>query len=633
MQYRREIDGLRALAVIPVIFFHAGFSTFSGGYVGVDVFFVISGYLITSLILAEKQAGTFSLMRFYERRARRILPALFLVMFACLPFAWLWLLPGDLNNFSESLVAVSVFSSNLLFYLKSGYFATAAELKPLLHTWSLAVEEQYYVLFPIFLLLTWRLGKRWIIALLASVAIISLAAAQWGSLTHPAFTFFLLPTRGWEILVGAFVAFYLFKHDKSHIINENLAQAFGVIGLLLIAYAVFAFDKETPFPSFYALIPTIGTALIILYATEQTFVGRLLGSKPLVGIGLISYSAYLWHQPIFAFARQRSYNEPSKLLLVALALAAIVLAFLSWKYVETPFRNRRRIKRSYVFVFGALCSALFVGIGLVGHLTKGFVGRLSPSQREILSYGTYDIKTLYREHVCFLDPEQGYTEFSDQCKGINPTSASALIWGDSFAAALSVGLRQLLPSVIQYTASGCPPIKDAVISWRPQCKSINDFVMKEIQRIQPQSIFLDANWLLYNKQKPTTSITGTIDYIHTVSPLSKITVVGPAPQWLPSLPVFMLKRHIGIGKPIYLQLQTSVFGDLISIDKKFDVVAKNDRVEFYSPLEGLCEDSRCLAVTTFRNRLTLTAWDYGHLTEGGSLVLAGKLLATAASER
>lgn len=163
MEYRREIDGLRALAVLPVILFHAGFKIFSGGFVGVDIFFVISGYLITSIILAEKEAGTFSIMRFYERRARRILPALFLVMLTCLPFAWLWLLPHDMQNFSQSLIAVSAFISNILFWLTSGYFETAAELKPLLHTWSLAVEEQYYLFFPVFIILTWHLGKRWIL--------------------------------------------------------------------------------------------------------------------------------------------------------------------------------------------------------------------------------------------------------------------------------------------------------------------------------------------------------------------------------------------------------------------------------------------------------------------------------------
>ncbi len=178
MNYRREIDGLRALAVLSVILFHAGFETFSGGFVGVDVFFVISGYLVTTIILAELEQGSFSILNFYERRARRILPALFLVMLVCVPFAWFWLLPSDMKDFSQSLVAVSVFASNILFWRESGYFDTAAELKPLLHTWSLAVEEQYYVLFPLFLMLFWRLGKRSILVMLGLVFVASLDVAE-----------------------------------------------------------------------------------------------------------------------------------------------------------------------------------------------------------------------------------------------------------------------------------------------------------------------------------------------------------------------------------------------------------------------------------------------------------------------
>ncbi|MBT4881240.1 MAG: acyltransferase, partial [Flavobacteriales bacterium] len=253
MKYRAEIDGLRALAVLPVILFHAGFEWFSGGFVGVDVFFVISGYLITTIIISEMAQGKFSIVNFYERRARRILPALFFMMAACLPFAWLWLAPNDLKDFGQSLVAVSTFSSNILFWSESGYFDTAAELKPLLHTWSLAVEEQYYILFPIFLMLTWKLGIRWILILLSIVFFISLGVAQWGANYYPSGAFFLLPARGWELLVGVFAAFHLKynTHKKSHIVNQLLS----LLGFGMIAYSIIAFDETTPFPSLYALIP------------------------------------------------------------------------------------------------------------------------------------------------------------------------------------------------------------------------------------------------------------------------------------------------------------------------------------------------------------------------------------------
>ena len=368
MKYRAEIDGLRALAVILVILYHAGFKLFSGGYVGVDVFFVISGYLITTIILAELEGETFSLIYFYERRARRILPALFLVMFACLPFVWFWLLPDAIKQFSQSLVAVSTFASNILFWRTSGYFDAVTELKPLIHTWSLAVEEQYYILFPLFLMLTWKLGKRWIVGLLVLVFLFSLAGAQWLSATHASFAFYMLPTRSWELLIGAFIAFYYSRHNiEKH--NKIIEQLGSLIGLLLIAYSVFTYNNQTPFPSIYALLPTLGAALIIIFATHKTVVGKLLGLKPLVAIGLISYSAYLWHQPMFAFVRVRSFDEPSIYLMGILIVLSFVLAFLSWKYVEIPFRNKYRISRNKVFAYGVVCSILFIGIGGYGYIT------------------------------------------------------------------------------------------------------------------------------------------------------------------------------------------------------------------------------------------------------------------------
>ena len=229
MKYRPEIDGLRALAVVPVIFFHAGVHLFSGGYIGVDVFFVISGYLISTIILAEKDAGAFSIIRFYERRARRILPALFFVMMACLPFAWVWLLPEDMKSFSQSLIAVPAFVSNMLFWKTSGYFDIAAELKPLLHTWSLAVEEQYYLLFPPLLMMTWRYGRQFILTVLLLILVSSLGLAQWASASKPDAAYYLLLTRGWEILIGSLVALHLSRPDAP-LANPKVSQAGRQLG-------------------------------------------------------------------------------------------------------------------------------------------------------------------------------------------------------------------------------------------------------------------------------------------------------------------------------------------------------------------------------------------------------------------
>ena len=243
MIYRREIDGLRAIAVLPVLFFHAGFELFSGGFVGVDVFFVISGYLITSIIIKEQREERFTLLNFYERRARRILPALFLVLISCMPFAWLWMAPEQLRDFGQSLIATPLFLSNVLFGSEVGYFAAPVELKPLLHTWSLSVEEQYYALFPLFILMTWRLGQVWIISILALIFFSSLALAQWAASHYPAENFYLLPTRLWELLIGVFAAFYLANKNTVRKIDHWKDELFSAFGATMVLYAIFSFDR------------------------------------------------------------------------------------------------------------------------------------------------------------------------------------------------------------------------------------------------------------------------------------------------------------------------------------------------------------------------------------------------------
>lgn len=474
--YRREIDGLRALAVVPVILFHAGFRTFSGGFVGVDVFFVISGYLITSIILAEKETGTFSIRNFYERRARRILPALFVVMAACIPFAWLWLLPDDMKDFSHSLAAVSVFASNILFWRGSGYFGTEAELIPLLHTWSLAVEEQYYALYPLFLCLMWRFAQRWTVATLAMIALGSLLLAQWGAYNKAGATFFLLPTRGWELAIGAFIAFY-FARPQAIKVNNLVAQTASVAGLLLIGVAVFVFRKETPDPSLYTLLPTIGAALIIVFATPGTYVGQLLGTKPFVGIGLISYSAYLWHQPIFAFARHRSLLEPSGLTFIVLSCSALGLAYLSWRFVERPFRIRGGVSRKHVILSATCLSALFIAVGLYGHMTNGLFSRTGDIQRYALLSERLQVNYGLSEEC-----DKWFT-LSEKCR--TSDEPEVLLWGDSFAMHLMQGLLASNPNlkIMQATVTSCGPIFDIAPidskrskSWGEKCIETNDRV-------------------------------------------------------------------------------------------------------------------------------------------------------------
>ncbi len=372
MKYRAEIDGLRALAVLPVILFHAGFDWFSGGFIGVDVFFVISGYLITTILIKDIEEKRISIIAFYERRARRILPALFFVMLVCIPFAWMWMLPDALENFGQSLVSTSLFSNNFLLMVTSGYWDLASEYKPLMHTWSLAVEEQYYIIFPIFLIYAWRLGKSKVLWLIFFIALISFTLSEYGWRLNPNTNFYNSPSRAWELLAGSIAAFVAYQKGLKN--NNGLA----FLGLIAIIFSIFAFNEETPFPSAYTLVPVIGSVLIILYADNRTFAAKILSTKILVGIGLISYSLYLWHQPIFAFARIYKQDIITDFESYIYVLLSAFLAFLTWKYVETPFRNKKIFSSFKIFCYSAFMMIFFISIGLYFHTSNGAPKRIFP---------------------------------------------------------------------------------------------------------------------------------------------------------------------------------------------------------------------------------------------------------------
>jgi peptidoglycan/LPS O-acetylase OafA/YrhL len=450
MEYRREIDGLRAIAVLPVILFHAGVELFSGGFVGVDVFFVISGYLITSIILKEQQTGTFSLVRFYERRARRILPALFLIVIACIPFAWAWLLPEDLKSFGKSLIAVPTFTSNILFARESDYFTPLAELKPLLHTWSLAVEEQFYVFFPILLILAhkWRAVSDGV--LIAAIGIISLGLAQWGLSTNPKIAFYFLPTRAWELMIGALIAVYVLRPNAKKVASNELL---GALGLVLILVSVFAFTEATPFPGLYALVPTIGTGLIILFAQADTLVGRLLATRAFVGLGLISYSAYLWHHPLFAFARHRSLDPPSLDLMMGLAALSIFLAYISWRYVERPFRDKKKFSQRQIFILSGAASATLILAGVILSSNDGFASR---SATDNMAFSDFD-RMLAPNHGLSPACDHQFT-LTDECT--TSPSPKMILWGDSYGMHLGPALKSSETNIPfrQHTMSSCIPV-------------------------------------------------------------------------------------------------------------------------------------------------------------------------------
>lgn len=505
MKYRAEIDGLRAVAVLPVILFHTGLRAFRGGFVGVDVFFVISGYLITSIILHDVSAGKFSLARFYERRARRILPALAVVLLASLPFAWCWLSPFHLRQFARSLGAVTLFGSNVLFWSEGGYFATAGELKPLLHTWSLAVEEQFYLLYPMLLVALLRRGRRvaWLAVVLMAAS--SLALAEWGALVDPDATFYLLPTRAWELLLGAAAAlaprgagaswpFWSPLSRHAHAIREGA----GLLGLLVIVAAIVRFDSHTAVPGVPALAPALGALLVILFAAPDTRAGRLLGVRPLVAIGLVSYSAYLWHQPLFAFARHRSLGEPATGAMLALAALTMLLAACTWRWIEVPARQGPWPSTRTLTRAGAAVAVALLTLAVVGERAHGFPGRRPADFRTLLTTRERHMP-LAGDGRCMMTRHEA--SLGDCVLGDVRGTRRIVLVGDSHAATLAPALaRDALPrriAVVQHTKSSCPLAINLVSVTSRSCATYVDSLLHRLTLEAPDAIVVAARWSYY----------------------------------------------------------------------------------------------------------------------------------------
>jgi len=399
MKYRPEIDGLRAIAVTSVLLFHFNFSFFKGGFLGVDIFFVISGYLITTIIIRDLEKDQFSIKKFYERRARRILPALITVVLFCFPFAWYLYSPGELVDFGESVIATSLFVSNFLFYFESNYYDIVSEYKPLLHTWSLAVEEQYYIFFPIFLILFWRYGKKLVFSIIAIVFVVSIVLAEYftNTVTTGA-SFYLLPTRVFEILLGSMITFVPANFRLSRLGVSN--QLVSLVGLFLIIFGLTVLDSDSALPGALTLIPIIGTALVILFATQETVVNRILSIKSFVFLGLISYSTYLWHQPILAFSKYH-FGELSVAFKIFLIFLIHILAYLNWRFIEKPFRNKHKLSQKRVFQLSLAVLALFFSLGFTLKKNNGFENRSMVKKLSIAQYES-DNSVLSKRHLALL---------------------------------------------------------------------------------------------------------------------------------------------------------------------------------------------------------------------------------------
>jgi peptidoglycan/LPS O-acetylase OafA/YrhL len=491
MKYQPEVDGLRALAVLPVLFFHSGWAVFSGGYVGVDVFFVISGYLITGILAGELAQRRFSILNFYERRIRRIMPCLLAVIIASGVAAAVLLVPLDFRDFAKSVVATLLFASNILFFRQSGYFDDASELKPMLHTWSLAVEEQYYIVFPVLLWLIHRYARDRLFLVLVPLAVLSFAASVWGSHYAHAFAFFMAPPRVWELFAGALLALGLLPETERGLVREPLSW----IGLGLIVYAVVAFTGTTRFPGLNALFPVVGAMLIIRFA-RGTAVGWLLSRKIPVFVGLISYSLYLWHWPIIVFAQYRLGHELRGLETVGAIVASLLAASLSWRFVERPFRVKGLVSRRRLFQGAASVTAAVAVLALAGVASKGWAWRFPEQVARLDGYANAYSP---RREECHRDEDNVFPMEESCIYGAN-TPPNFAVWGDSHAIELSAAIGEVAGrhqrSVLQFTYSSCPPALGFEVGVRPNCRRYNDRVAAFLAKERDIStVFLVAAYI------------------------------------------------------------------------------------------------------------------------------------------
>ncbi|GAB3108503.1 acyltransferase family protein [Pseudomaricurvus hydrocarbonicus] len=632
-----------------MLFFHGGLFGVTGGYVGVDVFFVISGYLITSILINEIEGGQFSILSFYERRARRILPALAVVLIAATIAAVVFMPSDFLKDYSKSLVSVVTFSSNVYFYLTNGYFSTAADEKPLLHTWSLAVEEQYYIFFPVLLSLLWFMGRKNLILFIFSVAILSLLFAQYQSSQQMVdANFYLIFSRAWELFFGALVALVGVQRLS---IGSASREILGGLGLVLIFYSILFFDKHTPFPSVYTLIPVLGTMLIISFSNSTTLIGKLLSHRLLVGIGLISYSLYLWHQPIFAFLRMKTVGEPGQYLFMLAIVAAIILSAFTYHYVEKPFRNRNAISRKKIFQLSSATIGVFLMMGLSGYYWDGFKGRIGEPLYLDTAQFSPKRKTCHTKGHDYLKPENACQYF-----GSDVAWAS---FGDSHIVEPTYALAQLLDrddkGLLHLSFSGCPPALLFEVN-RPSCsKWVNEALafLESEDAIKHVLLGFRYSAFLYGDQldhypdipneDPVDEFTHPQEnadlrevYWHSFSEIvrrlmasnKKVYVLYPIPE----LPVHISKAVSPFsifGSQTMIDLDSATTSQYYFernqfILKKLDALPYGENLHAIKPFDILCNKVSCPAV----KRDVALYFDDDHLSvEGARLLLEGSALA------
>lgn len=665
-KYRPDIDGLRAVAVLAVVAFHAFPNLVRGGFIGVDVFFVISGYLISTIIFENLDKGTFSFTEFYARRIKRIFPALLLVLIACFAFGWFALLADEYKQLGKHIAAGAGFISNFTFWNEAGYFDNSAETKPLLHLWSLGIEEQFYIVWPLFLWLAWK-RKFNLLTITIVVAIASFVLNIKGIKQDMVATFYSPQTRFWELLSGSLLAWVtLYKKDtfanvklkldywlsrivyseKQEADGKTLSNVLSFIGLLLLVYGFWRINKELSFPGMWALVPVLGAVLIITAGSKAWVNRTILSNKIAIWFGLISFPLYLWHWPLLSFARIIESEVPSRNIRIAAVIFSIALAWLTYKLVQRPLRFGKRSK-----VKVTLLVTIMTIVGYVGYNTyernglsfrmkerEQFVEYFENSFPSWQYFKKINLSTEWRSECAYFNGKK-YLEEGKLEGGVTDSKPipelekscyvrdlrfekSVLVWGDSHAQSLAPGLASFIPNnwqVLQIASSGCWPNPNINSpSTESQCKQSNYFAMKTIKDVMPDVVVIaQANG---HSSKVMIDITTKLRHYG----VKKVIFLGPTPQWKSDLPN-IISRQLWILKPA--RTYVGIKQDILTLN---DVLMRDFSsvvdAEYVNLIGFFCNVNGCLTHTDDDIKKSITTWDYGHLTPSASKYLAKNLL-------
>lgn len=651
LAYRPDIDGLRSIAIISVVIFHAFSGLLPGGFIGVDIFFVISGFLISSIIFRSLQRGDFSFVDFYLHRINRIFPALVVVLAACYAIGWFQLIPDEFKQLGKHMAASAGFIQNFVLWKESGYFDTASELKPLMHLWSLAIEEQFYLIYPLLVWIAWHL--RWnTLTVVTGLFLLSFILNVTGVKQDPIATFFLPQTRFWELLAGSLLAGIQLarninsseKMTKNNIFSfgkiintssqKKLNDGLSIIGLLLIVMAAFGLHQGNLFPRWWALLPVCGTFLLIFTGPKAWVNRNILANRLMIFIGLISYPLYLWHWPILVFTRFAESGLPSLPIRMGAMVLTFLLAWLTYWLLERPLRKIQSNTKSIVI------SALLIAMGAFGFnafKNEGFSARAKiEGVDEIFKitdlYTHFNLLELMRYGICHSVPLQ--TAYDNGC--IKSADKSIFILGDSYAASLFSGIDELVKKryndyTINQLTDGNGPLflnKEGETNEGTSLVQINNDRIDAVRKNKP-SIVLIA-WMINGKNgipdkiEATARLVATVNEIKKVSPYSRVIVIGPVPEWNITLHRQVINFYHANHKPPPRYMSYGLNFEIKSWDKYLRDQLQIADVEYISAYEQLCNQDGCL--TRVSNNISdLSAVDWGHLTKSGSIFLINKI--------